>query len=111
MEALGRLPKVLQNEILEFARGDRKFWRSQFTIVMDQISYVSCYAEVRAFQPLIESQKLECLFFYTKVSQGSDFHCLATRFHRYYGCVDNVDEYNTKHTIYGLWRLANGISW
>mgnify|MGYP001601442533 CR=1 FL=1 len=26
----GRLPKAIQNEIYEFARGDRKYWRGQF---------------------------------------------------------------------------------
>ena len=34
---LGRLPKVLQNEISEFARGDRKHWKQEFEYVVAEL--------------------------------------------------------------------------
>jgi hypothetical protein len=36
---MNRLPKVLQNEIWEYVRGDRAFFKSQFQIVMTELSF------------------------------------------------------------------------
>jgi hypothetical protein len=35
---MNRLPKVLQTEIWEYVRGDRAFFKSQFQIVMTELS-------------------------------------------------------------------------
>jgi hypothetical protein len=36
---MNRLPKVLQNEIWEYVRGDRAFFKSQFQIVMTELLF------------------------------------------------------------------------
>jgi hypothetical protein len=33
---MNELPRVLQNEIWEYVRGDRAFWKSQYELVVDQ---------------------------------------------------------------------------
>jgi hypothetical protein len=34
---MNRLPRVLQNEIWEYVRGDRKFWRNKIENVVDEL--------------------------------------------------------------------------
>jgi hypothetical protein len=37
---MNRLPAVLQKEIWEYVRGDRAYWRTQFTNVMEQLEQI-----------------------------------------------------------------------
>lgn len=39
MDQFIRLPKVLRNEIYEFARGDRAYWKRQFNVVVVEAEY------------------------------------------------------------------------
>jgi hypothetical protein len=35
---MNRLPRVLQNEIWEYVRGDKTFWRRRFNATLDDVS-------------------------------------------------------------------------
>jgi hypothetical protein len=44
---MNRLPKVLQTEIWEYVRGDRKFWMTRFKEVMEDLDYGERFRLVR----------------------------------------------------------------